>query len=348
MPARDGCTFKPNFSDVPSVCKSVSLQQPEIYLTELRNVSVVGGSGVILAQDGEALLDMAFRPRPERLDLADYGAVDVLGRTYYRAPSMARAPRIEAGIMLQAQCGPNFYHWLIEHLSRLSLLDGVPNDWPLLVDRRVWQIPQLAEATEFYTGRPVRVLDVGVEYPVGRLAVPGPLAWLVPNLNQGIQVEPGDQLVASEAVKFLRGTPNIQQGTRLLYINRKPRTAPRRLANEDEVLSVFEEMGFEVIEPGSMTFAEQRALFAQAAVVAGESGSGLANMLFAPQSAVMLCLMPYEIDVSAFCDLTGHIGQRAVFIAGEVEVTGFLPYQSLYTVETVDLKRRLKSIMAAI
>ena len=77
--------------------------------------------------------------------------------------------------------------------------------------------------------------------------------------------------------------------TRRLFVSRKTWGGSRQILNRDEVESVFQEAGFEIVEPQNYPFVDQIRLFASASAVAGETGSGMHNAVFcAPGTHVCL------------------------------------------------------------
>ena len=354
IPATTGRAFQPHYGDEPGRCRYVALPQPEVYLAELEDVSIIGGQQVVLTADGSALLDQLFRPNAERLDLAE-PSVPYLGAggVMIDVPAVA-AETIPAGVQFQGFGVRNYYHWLVEYLPRLLLLErtGVPADVPLLVDKRTHQVPQLADALRAADrlGRRVVELEPDVEYRVGRLYVPSTLAWLAPNLRDGLQLEVGDNLIAPDAVAFIRerlvAGPN-RTGGRRLYIARRAATSPTRLANESEVQAVFCEFGFEVVQPDGLSFGDQRTLFAETAVIASESGAGLTNVVLAPETATLICLQADEWPMNVYADLVGHAGQTALFVAGDVlGERPVKPYHARFTILPDRLRELLRGIEA--
>ena len=96
-------------------------------------------------------------------------------------------------------------------------------------------------------------------------------------------------------------------GSRRLFVTRKPREK-RTIANVASVESIFAGCGFEIVHPRRLTIAEQVRLFSQASHIAGPVGAGMANMLFAPNSAEILLIDPGLCDFF-FWDAANLIGQ---------------------------------------
>jgi len=67
------------------------------------------------------------------------------------------------------------------------------------------------------------------------------------------------------------------------------REGGRRSYNQEEVLAVAAEFGFEPVFPEKLTLAEQVRTFREASHVLGPSGAGFAGMLFAQPGTSALC-----------------------------------------------------------
>jgi hypothetical protein len=174
--------------------------------------------------------------------------------------------------------GDNYYHWLVDSLSRLAVLEAAGYaDVPLIVPERMrpWQREALlrlgvaeARLTPFHRRhvQPERLVWA---------AAPGYISFATPIVVRWLR-----ERLAGQAV----GTPD-----RCLYVRR---TSNRRVANESEVLGVLSAYGFEVVELESLTVADQIELFSDARAVIGVHGAGLANILFATRPAVLELFQP--------------------------------------------------------
>jgi hypothetical protein len=91
-----------------------------------------------------------------------------------------------------------------------------------------------------------------------------------------------------DMVRLCRGNlPSIGRSG-LLYVSRKrfveqSGNSRRILSNTAELEDMVDRYGFEKIEPESLPWKEQVALFANARIVIGEHGSAMKNLLFSPE-----------------------------------------------------------------
>ena len=316
LPERQDVTYGPCYEPDPGFGPTTPITLPEAYLAEVHDCQVLGGFGVVLA-DGEALLDIALGS--DRFDLTSGEPISVANRDIVGVNAERVESPIGEGILLESWFAANYHHWLVEHLTKLSLVEDVDPTVPLLVDAKIFSTPQLIEALRALTDRPVIGLRWNVLYPVDRLWVPSNLFGTSPGLKRGFELEIGDATVAREGIKWLRdrlAPPRPYTGRRI-YIDRRAAMAPTRLSNCDEVRAIFEEFGFETIRPTEMTFAEQRAIFGDADVIAGESGAGMSNVLLAPASTEVICMQAQRWPINIYSDLAAYGKQRSLFLVGD-------------------------------
>ena len=320
------------------------MTRPETYVAELRDATVIGGETVVLARDGTALFDLATHPDADRFDLVR-GAVRYADRRAALVHAATGAGRtIERGILVAGPASHNYYHWLLEFLTRFRAIEAVPDlaDWPLLVDRAMVGVPQLVEALDTLVGakRERIVLERLEAVRVGRVAVASPGAWLPLDLKNGLMLEPGDSIVDPDAIDYLRErlmpaeldpsgrrSPG-RRGTRRLHL---ARIRVGRLQNAAEVRPVLGRYGIDDVLPETLSFAEQVRLFADTDLIVAETGAALTNLIFAPRTARIVVLGADRWDLTLFSQLAGALGQELVYVAGS-PIRGSHPkvYQSTF------------------
>jgi capsular polysaccharide biosynthesis protein len=108
---------------------------------------------------------------------------------------------------------------------------------------------------------------------------------------------------------------------RRIYVSRRhgviARPWYRSLVNELEIEAIAGEQGFTAIRPETLGFAQQMALFANAPVIAGPSGSGLLNAVFAPQGSKILDLESFHVTVRQHANLYASSGKCFAFLFGQ-------------------------------
>lgn len=148
----------------------------------------------------------------------------------------------------------------------------------------------------------------------------GTTTHMLSNHHRGEVRHPGFR-AAPWAIDFIRDRFQAPMpGSRRLFISR--RDSSERLINADAVEDIFARRGFEIVTMTGRPFAEQRALFQSAHVIAGAHGAGLANLVFAaPGSQVFEIIHPIA-GTAAFGLMAQALGLRyRVFAAEDAEFT---------------------------
>jgi capsular polysaccharide biosynthesis protein len=97
----------------------------------------------------------------------------------------------------------------------------------------------------------------------------------------------------------------------LVYISRagiKDRQFARKMENEEVLISALTQQGFTIIFPEQLSVAEQIEIFSQAKVIVGESGAGMANIIFASPGCNIIEIMPEiknQVWIKQLCGLFG-------------------------------------------
>ena len=231
--------------------------------------------------------------------------------TRWRLPRCRRLGGVTA-ILSVAEADVNYWHWTLEVLPRLDLLRraGFPPekiDWFVVNHRdRPYQRETLEELGVPW-GKVVRA-DAGLHAECECAVVTA--------------LKPEHLAVSSATVDFLRSRAAARwpeaRPHRRLYVSRRSAVF-RRVVEEDAVVARLERRGFEVIECETMSVAEQRRRFREAAVVVGAHGAGLANLVYCqPGTRVLELLAPRYVDLSYWC-FTGQLGLEHWILLGEGE-----------------------------
>jgi hypothetical protein len=136
----------------------------------------------------------------------------------------------------------------------------------------------------------------------------------------------------------LRRTPDPSMPPRRVYISRKLRPT-RPLLNEEECLEVLERHGFESWCTETLTLREETQLFADAEVVVGLHGAGLANLVFCHPGCIAVELFAHGFTSTWFTDVCAVRGVTYASLHGRPTVKRGLPgkhYQVLLDTGELD------------
>ena len=193
---------------------------------------------------------------------------------------------IPEGILLAGRNDDNWYHWLAEYLPRaLTVPEDIARHVPLLVSRRTptTGVEALLELTE----RPIVLVDPTCSQPVGRLHVAAPVVQVLDTGHADWAFATTIDRAPLDALRARLGVDVPREGNgRRVFLTR--RSAHRGIRNQEGLAEIARSAGLDLVDPGGMTFAEQRELFSTAELVVGASGAVMANyLLMRPGSAIV-------------------------------------------------------------
>lgn len=272
---------------------------------------------------------------PDHFDLEEHLLYDTfIGRTFplvggghFALKRESLEDWLPAGIVLTSFAIGNWVHFLTEIAPLVAIAEsiGVPTEVPLLVSRP--EAPQVLEFLERIKApdRPVALIECPTLVREATWFTPAatvPFEFLKARCGAPVRHSPQDNLFSPWALALLRQRAGIRpaadasDGRVKIFIERH--SSRRRLLNQAEVIRHFTDAGYLVVRPETLSLGEQIELFSRASVIAGQSGAGLANMLFAPADARILVFSGCPMDPEPhryFASLAGALGQELHYFA---------------------------------
>lgn len=342
--------YPPNYSN-QSKSQKVLVIQPPIFVKTFNNADIFGGLSYIVT-GRKTFLDIHPNLHFDKLSLINDMVMHqkrqhILTKYYAKSQQLT----LDEGIMLSGTATYNYYHWLIEFIPKLSILDGNSvRGVPFILDEAVTQTPALYEALHIIApDAKTFQLSKGCLLKVGRLIYPSLLSWTTINIQKGFDIEPQDSITSERAIHYLRekflDSPYNETGQERLYISRA--NTSNRKHNEAELIQIAEKYGFKVVVPELLSFKEQVGLFSKASHIIGATGGGMTNIVFAPKSAKILCLIAKPIAFAGFSNIAGILGQDMRFIAGKVDQENkVFSYQSSFYIDNAEFEKSLKALLS--
>ncbi|MCM1231866.1 MAG: glycosyltransferase family 61 protein [Ruminococcus flavefaciens] len=323
-------------------------QSPDIYIAELTDVSLVGGSNVITARN-ILLNDAVFYDQDNRIDIR-YSAIKNVfdGIAIIENPKVSE--EIEKGINLTGAASFNYYHLVVEILSRLIFADRIAKyqEYPILVDEVVLKIPQFHAALDCINRlrHPIIKIEKGKKYLVKDFVQPSPTVWMPTNVYHREQMRTEDFMISDTVLKTIRESVGVWQerpAWRNIFISRK-NTQAVRLKNEEEVRNLFAQEGFEIIYTEEMTFRQQVECFGQAKCVVAATGAALTNMIFCQPETLIGCIIPAQDNFCMYSTIGYLLKLKLLFL--DAEITEMTPYISAdtFVLDIKYAKRYIKAI----
>ncbi len=330
---------------------------------------VVAGKSDFIVCGSEALLDVTrqeLKEVPVRLDVDPMvlAATDDTVLMPSLSPDGMRA--VASAMPLVGLHTHAFGDWMLQFLPRLLawLPDPSFAAIPILVDRVM--PPQHRQAVEMFAGasRQIVTLDVGERVLVHRLwtasmpvHIPSGVIHGGKYLSDGLAVD-AETFAGVYTDAFARAGRAVPQvGPRLLYLARGAASQWRHLGNQLQVEAWFEERGFTIVAPETLTFAEQLGAIRAADVIIGPDGSALLLTLFARRGARVGYLTPgVPVDDDGhltpiqngdwYAEVSRVLGHRVVVLpCPTTHRRSDLPGRSDYSVDLDQLPEFLSMVM---
>lgn len=313
------------------LCGSVwSLKVPPITAFEVSNVQVMGKSDLLFLDD-RCLHHEMYRFDQDFLfeEMHEIVSINAAAKMLIRLKGQ-QIGSVATGISLLGSATSNYVHWLTETLPKLALIDEVEayKNLPYIIDEGLH--PNIMESVRHLNseGREVIQLGRGEMLFVGRLIAISPVAYVPFDFKPGINpdkldINPGSALYSPDGLQRVRQLLVDRLGEiaaepkRRLFLRRTGNSRP--MINSNEIEAMLQEHGFEIVEPESLSFANQVHLFSSAELIVSQGGAALGNIIFAPTGCHVIVLTtwsPYTIHYY-FANLAALLGQRCTLIMCE-------------------------------
>jgi capsular polysaccharide biosynthesis protein len=192
-----------------------------------------------------------------------------------KAASLGRARRLAPGILGALPWSHNFYHWLVEVLPRLQMLEACDPALPVYLPR---SSPPFVAAS------------------IRRLGLQDRVRWLADGFYEAESLVVPTRLSEAEyptsvAVDWLRerfldgDLPADARG--LIYVSRRDANI-RFATNEIEVERAMVRLGFQPVVLSSLDLASQVRVMSSARCVVGAHGAGLSHLAFVADGGMVV------------------------------------------------------------
>lgn len=336
-----------NYRDKPESNNYIDLvKYPEIFISELNNVNIIGANYIIFDENNYCIYDMALKDDENKFDLRLNNTVYVdknITCINYNEP----IENIEEGIMLIAGCSFNFSHFQVEVLAKLCFINSL-NEYknvPILIDEICLKTRQFLEELEMLNknGHEIISIKKGCCYNIKKLIYISDLGIYPFEIKKGYLLQNKDCVLNDLGIKLLHENLSIKSNVfRKVYISRRNVHNPR-LENADMVERIFSENGYDIIFPETMSFRYQLKMFSEVEFFAGVYGSGFTNVLFTNKNAKIICIQPKEIESPWFSNIAGILDHQCYFLDAKLsKETPHRYYQNSFKLDEEFLRNFLK------
>ncbi len=284
----------------PTLHEPFHYDTSSVWVAQIPRGRILGGNIALMTPEGVVLEDVSI----------DWGANQGNHRIM-RQLWLPRKKRISGQVAVLASTGSaNYYHWLFDVLPRLEILRKAgflqnPN-LSFILERPLNTFQR--ESLRYYGFELPRVFFLE-DFPHMECE-----EMILPSLPGRI----GD--VPPWVCDFLRGpidglSPSTNKKN--MYFITRRNTTSRNLLNEQLLLDSLASLGAQAVEPQDLPFPKQVALFANADVIIGTHGAGLANVVFCKPNSQVVELIPNEYRNKCYWALASNVALRYAYIIGE-------------------------------
>jgi hypothetical protein len=130
-----------------------------------------------------------------------------------------------------------------------------------------------------------------------------------------------------------------------LYISRRDANS-RKFVNEDEIVHLMENAGFEIIELSQYGFVDKMELFANAEIIVGLTGAGLTNLMFCSMDTQVIEIFPASYVTYFYASMAGYLGldYRALIFDNHSMLSSLNKYYGNFSLSPELLKKSLEAL----
>ena len=324
--------YGPNYLGTVQRKKRVTL--PAIYLSRYRHASIHCSSNSVL-HDNQLFL---WRSPTCEHQFSNYavGNIFIHGDTFALTTEYDTL-KVQKGLAITGSCDVNYYHWILEVLSKLAYLEELNDlyaDYPVLMSEKARDMEAVSTfVAQLNLKRNIVYLQSNHHYTVDDLLTITPPNYLATNFKGKTRHEISDSYFRQESLEFIRRTGLSYIKDRELSIPAHKRIflarkTDKRLYNQDEVWGLLKANGFMAVYFEDMSFGEQVHVMNKARYIVGPTGAAWTNLLFSQPGSEALCWMAEEYgDFSCYSHIAAEMQVKMDYITYK---TGSINSAELY------------------
>lgn len=297
------------------------------FITEYRDVSILGGSNLILLRDDLGVYESKSQISNENIFLTDQGLKYqkiVKPNKYCIIFNEESNIIINEGIMFSGNFTFNYYHLFYEFIAKFQVLDSldIKRDIPLIIDSICFKIPQYKELFDLFNQnqRQYVLIEKRMKYKVGKLLSFTSPNFIPPDVVNINKILASDCLFNPMSIDFLRTKLIAFKSNDIypkrFYLSRK-KASNRRGFNEDEVYECLKNYGFVQVHPEDLNISQQVALFNGAEFIIGGSGAAFTNLLFCEKGCKVIIFFGVKVPTSYFSNIANYLLLKLIYVTDE-------------------------------
>ena len=293
------------------------------YALLIKNAIVYGNANLIDLTSKKVLFDMPVFDESRRYQYNNDNTkiVKIKGNNIFYWKGITR--KMEKAICMVGNFSWNYYHFLYEFVVKFIQLNklNIPLDTPVLIDQICLEIPQYKELLDIANNKGYKLIgaDRRRRVKVGELIYISSPNFIPPNTkNNDFRADDVQFNINTlhNLRNYLLPYSSQKEFPKRIFISRK-NASSRRKFNENEVIQLFSEYGFEVVFPETLSVADQISLFNQAEWIVGGSGAAFTNLLFCRPNTKVVMFLKTQLPTSTFSTIASAVNIDLLYITEE-------------------------------
>ena len=332
-PPKQGFSFKPNKTADISAQESVKVVHPAVFSVVLKDHLFNPTASLFYHPESKQVLIPLIKHEDQRL----FNYTSQILVSHAQKVAFLSLPRktvdLETGIFFGGNGTGNYYHFLVEILSKSMYLDRLGEeykDFPLFFSESVGENKNLRALVSYFItdkSRRVAYLPDHQTYRAKNLlilsnAVDAPLS----GVKYGFTYKSDYVLTRPETIDFIRkvilqklaetgGAAELKRASRI-FLARRLEGSLNRVYNQDEVMAALKPHGFQEVYLEDYSIMEQAAIVQHADMIAGPTGAAWTNIIFSKPGAVGICWMHENWgEFAAFPNIAAAVGFQLFYLS---------------------------------
>jgi len=202
-------------------------------------------------------------------------------KTFRRTDFKKQKISLEKGIWALDEKSFHYFHWFCDTLTRYLQVKTYNNQYPLLISSNLIEKEYIRETLNLLNIN-YSIYDYEVPYKIDNLLISSHIT------DSGNYSNSNITLLSS----LLKSSIEVTTPKNRIWISRN-KSKHRKIANEDSLIPVLKQYGFQIIYPEDISFIEQLSLYRNAEIIGGLHGGALTNILFMNEGTKLIEIRRY-------------------------------------------------------
>lgn len=253
-------------------------------------------------------------------------------KKYEQSLKLRTFRKVDSAVWVTDDWSKGYFHWLADVLPKVVIAAGHLKDSRIFMPARFASSDLAKESLEMMGVSKFEFINENETIIADRLFLP---------VHTGESGNFHPEVITEVRRAVTAAFPEPAAADKRVYISRS-RAKRRKVVNEDAVLNVVGEFGFEIVHAEDLTFAEQVRLFSSTRHLVSIHGAGLANMLFMPAgSRVMEFRKNDPRSSDCFANMASALGHEFQCVTAAATDEEQAPYSADLVVDTPELRDNL-------